>query len=179
MKFIQWLNETVRKPSTAEFKQWVGYSKLPIQYHYSSNSFDKVDVTKSDLGFHVGTLEQAEHRKKLLGGNEDILSFFVNIRNPLKLKDNGSFHADNISEQLLKKGIIDKKLMNEINDAGWKERKKYNQIVRNIILNKGYDGIMYKNEHEGNGVSYIIIDPTTIKSTSNSGKFSNSNLIKD
>ena len=65
MKFTEWLNEGIRKPSTKEFKQWVGYSKIPVQYHYSNNSFDKVDVTKSDLGFHVGTLEQAEHRKKI------------------------------------------------------------------------------------------------------------------
>lgn len=179
MRFLEfYLTENIKKPSSNEFKDWVGYSKIPVQYHYSENNFDRIDLSKSDLGFHVGSLEQAEYRKKLFGGNKEILSFFVNIRNPLRLKDIGSFHADNISDQLFKKGIIDKKLVEEIKEFGWKGRKKYNEIVRRKILDKGYDGIVYNNEHEGKGTSYII-DPTTIKSTENSGKFSKSDLIKD
>lgn len=144
-------------------KDWLGMSKIPIQYHTTTNNFETIDVTKSDLGFHVGTYDQAKYRQNLLGGTGKILAYKINLRNPLKLIDVGSFHADNIADQLVKKGLISDKLAKEIVSAGWKERKKYNALVREILLKNGFDGVVYKNTHEGSGTSYIIIDPKNIK----------------
>lgn len=165
-----------RKPSTHEFKGWVGSSRLPVQYHATTSPerFNSIDLGRSDLGFHVGTYEQAYRRLKTLNALETgrIIPFWINMRNPLKLKDEGSFHANAISGQLLRLKLIDRKMFEEINMAGYQGDKKYNAIIRDIILKAGYDGVVYKNTMEGNALSYIVIDPTTIKIASgNSGKF--------
>jgi len=170
---LESLEKKIRKPSTPEFKDWVGYSKVPLQYHATDNEgFTEFDMHRSDLGAHVGTLEQAQKRMSTKGGTGSIMKFWVNIRNPIRLKDEGSFNANAISGQLLRRGIISKELATEINLAGYKGDRKYNEIVRNKLISLGYDGVVYKNENEGSGDSYIIIDPTTIKSADrNSGKF--------
>lgn len=162
-----------RKPSTAEFKNWVGYSKLPVVYHATPNEFDSFDVDKSDLGAHFGTLEQAEYvLKNRLHGVGKVMPFFINLRNPLRLIDDGCFNASCIRGQLLKKGLINKQLAEEIAVGGYKEDRKYNKIVRDLLQNQGYDGIVYKNTNEGKGDSYIIFSPSQVKSADrNSGKF--------
>lgn len=155
----------LRTPDTREF---VKYSrvKTPV-YHATAAGFETFDLSKSDLGIHFGNLDQAEyilkHRKNKSEG-QNIHPVLLKIENPLRLKDTGSFHADAIADQLLKKKLIDKQLYNEIVEAGWQERKKYDAIIRNILLSKGYDGVVYKNEMEGYGDSYIAISNDSIRS---------------
>lgn len=44
-----------------------------------------------------------------------------------------------------------------------KQTNKYNEEVRNTLIHKGYDGIVYSNNHEGKGSSMIVFNPADIK----------------
>lgn len=147
-----------------EYEMNESYQKSKSWYHASPNKFDTFDVTKSDLGPHFGNLEQASHViNNRLGGNGNLYKAKIKIYNPLKLKDVGSFHADNIADQLLKKKLISKQeYMKYTEKDAWKHRKEYNKEVREILINHGYDGVSYQNNHEGRGVCVIPFDSNDI-----------------
>lgn len=169
-----------RKPNTPEFKNWYGHSRVPkVVYHFTGADFDEFDTTRSDLGSHFGNLAQASFRADLLtgrpGDTPNIMPVWLSIQNPLRLKDTGSFHADAIAKQLVSKGIIDrdyaKRMVKEI-EADWKKKKHYDAEVVQAIKKAGYDGVVYKNQHEGDGDSWIIFDPNQAKSAiGNNGSF--------
>lgn len=148
------------------------YQQNKSWYHASPNKFDTFDVTKSDLGPHFGNLEQATHViNNRLGGNGILYKTKIKIYNPLKLTDVGSFHADNIADQLLKKKLISKQeYMKYTEKDAWKNRKQYNQEIRTLLMDKGFDGVTYQNNHEGKGTCVIpfnadditIVDVKTI-----------------
>lgn len=151
MSFISYLLEYYQ-----EGKTW---------YHATTHSFDKFDTSLGDLGAHFGSKEQAEHvLKNRLNGEGHIYKSKIKVYNPLRLKDVGSFHADNISDQLLKKKLITKEehLKYSDNDA-WKHRKQYNHEVREKLISHGYDGVVYSNTNEGKGTSLIAFNPDDIK----------------
>jgi len=145
------------------FIQFLAESYSKKWYHTTNAEFDTFDVTKSDLGSHFGNKEQANHvnanRRK--GSNNTLITANLSIYNPLRLKDVGCFHADCIADQLLKSKIIDKDLHAKFThkDAN---RKENNQIVRDRLIKQGYDGIVYRNNHEGKGDSMIAIHPNDI-----------------
>lgn len=149
---------------------WVRYSHAKRKMYHASRSekpFNTFDMSKSDLGPHFGTLEQAEHRANMFPENASIFPVWLNITNPLRLKDVGSFHADAIADQLRRKKIISRALEKEIAQAyekDWRSRKKYDRVIKKAIIDAGYDGIVYKNQHEGQGDSYIAFYPQQIKS---------------
>lgn len=52
------------------------------------------------------------------------------------------------------------------------ESKTGNAYIRDVIKQNGYDGVVYANQHEGHGDSYIVFDPAQIKSAlGNRGTF--------
>lgn len=143
------------------------YHEGKTWYHATKHHFDKFDTSLSDLGAHFGSKEQAQHiLNNRLRGNGHIYTAKIQVYNPLRLKDEGSFHADNISDQLLKKKLItkDEHLKYTHKDA-WKHRKEYNQEIRNRLIKHGYDGVSYSNCHEGKGTSLIVFNPDDIKIT--------------
>ena len=137
--------------------------------HYSPNEFEKFDMSRSDLGPHFGTYEQAKHRANTFGGtDEQIKEFKLAVKNPLRLKDVGTFHADGIALQLEKKGILakgeGKRIEKEIADD-WRLRKKYDPYIKQKMQDAGYDGVIYKNTQEGAGDSIVPFNANDIRST--------------
>jgi hypothetical protein len=137
-------------------------------YHLTPNDFTEFDTTKSDMGAHFGTYDQAMHRQIVFNHeNYIMIEAKLSVRNPLRLKDTGTFHADGIAKQLERKGLLDKgegvRIEKEI-DADWKLRKKYDPYLKQVMKDAGYDGIIYKNEHEGAGDSIIVFDSNKIRS---------------
>lgn len=138
-------------------------------YHWSPNKFDAFDTDRGDLGAHFGTIQQAEYRANVFDGDPaDVNPFLIKGSNFLRLKDVGTFHADGIALQLEKKGLLEKgegrRIEKEV-DENWKLRKKYDPYIKQIIQDAGYDGVIYKNTHEGSGDSVVILDPANIRST--------------
>jgi hypothetical protein len=162
----------------------MGYDTAPSNrlYHYAKQDWNTnvIDPTKSDLGFHVGNIDQASHRAKVFGGGLTESGEWVNglgegsnimplVKSKysymLPVKDEGSFHADTIAPMLEKKGILPKGYTKEatadplgnISAHGWDV--KYDQAMRDALEKKGYHGIGYQNVHEGAGKSYAFISP--------------------
>lgn len=145
-------------------------------YHYAREGWksNQIDPSKSDLGFHTGTIEQANHRGNVFlphesGGN--IMPLMKSkYANMLKVNDEGTFHADSFSPQLEKKGLVSKGYTKKImadplgNTSPNEWDLIYDQKMRDILTQNDYHGVKYNNAQEGEGISYAFTDPTIVRS---------------
>jgi hypothetical protein len=145
-------------------------------YHYAREGWEnnQIDPSKSDLGFHTGTIEQANHRGNVFlphesGGN--IMPLMKSkYANMLKVNDEGTFHADSFSPQLEKKGLVSKGYTKKImadplgNTSPNEWDLIYDQKMRDILTQNDYHGVKYNNAQEGEGISYAFTDPTIVRS---------------
>lgn len=142
-----------------------------VVYHgtYVENPFYVFDFTKADLGFHFGTYEQAKNRS-------ETKPFFANKKstiNPFFLNIKTLFGASDIGEWEYPQRYIDMIIGdNIITEKEAKENKFYqayyredNKGIRDFIMNKygNYVGFEYNNQHEGEGLSYIVLNESQIK----------------
>ena len=135
-----------------------------IAYHGTPNSFD--EFARGDIGFHVGTAEQAYGRIKGIAEGARIMPLRVNVRSPLTVKnDVGSWNRPpSVAEELLMTPQLRRSLSR--NDMEYLERV-YNerasdpfdlvsqhpniyldpqmQKMRDILREYGYDSIRYPN----------------------------------
>lgn len=155
--------------------------KPKVVYHRTAADITEFDVSRGDLGTHFGSKEQAArlHEAHLRDG-ENTMPVYLNIRNPVRLLDKGSFHADAVAPQLQRKGLIDKLSARRLFLAGDRgtvdERRQANAEIRALLLQAGFDGVVYANKREGPGDSWIAFDPCQIKSAiGNCGGFDFSN----
>ncbi|MBS1348311.1 MAG: hypothetical protein HP052_02405, partial [Firmicutes bacterium] len=134
----------------------------PIRlYHWTPNmEFSKFG--EGDIGFHFGTQQQANERKKQdQYGNEGItIQAYLNIKNPLQLDDKMNWQPNGVALQLwFEKGLLTEAEYERINQMVVEERSggdnisAYNApsavILRELLADKGYDGIAYPNAFEG------------------------------
>lgn len=131
----------------------------------------------SALGFHFGTKEQAETRA---GHNDFIASqsrnygsskastgeYYLRVKNPLRVNHMESFAPDHLAEKLM-----DMDLLGEEAYASLSEKHDYNDVkignaLVKILKKAGYDGLVYANEREGSGDSFVPFDTNQIRSTS-------------
>jgi len=157
-----------RLPLTPSFKAWFGNGKVKrVVYHATTAQFSEFDTDRSDLGAHfASTLTQANRIAMARHAGAKIIPCFINLTNPLRLNDTGTFHAQGIALQLERKGIIPEGEGKRITKEGktdWKLTRKYDSLLRKAIIDAGYDGVVYKNEHEGVGDSYIVFSPKQVK----------------
>jgi hypothetical protein len=159
----------------------MGYQTAPSKevYHATDVPFEGsiIDPSKSDFGFHVGTLEQANARIMARGKNGTFYRDGANVMplmtnkyaNLLKVTDEGTFHADSLAPQLVKKGLMSKekaKLIDQEIGGNWDMDKiaAYDQEIRDLLTKEGYDGLKYKNMQEGEGMSYAFSNPSQVRS---------------
>ena len=127
-------------------------------YHATDQEFDTFE--KGDIGFHFGTLQQAEERAKNKGIDNPIkIRAYLNIKNPFYAKkDFMNWHANSVAIHLWADGVISEEQWHEVRNL-FKINPNYDGaasiLMREILEEKGYDGIAYPNEHEGEGFSYI------------------------
>lgn len=141
-----------------------------IAYHATQAKFDTFDTARGDLGAHFGSLAQAAHISlNRHGGRPEshVMRVRLHLENPLRLKDVGSFHADGIAPQLERKrllpeGLRARDIVREI-EADWRKRRHYDPLLRQAIIDAGYDGVTYANTHEGRGDSFIAFFPGQIE----------------
>ena len=159
----------------------MGYQTAPSKelYHATDVPFEGsiIDPSKSDYGFHVGTQEQANARIMSRGMNgtsyrngANVMPLMMNkYANMLKVTDEGTFHADSLAPQLVKKGLMSKekaKLIDKEIGGNWDMDKiaAYDQEIRDLLTKEGYDGLKYKNVQEGDGLSYAFSNPSEVRS---------------
>ncbi len=169
------------------FKRWFGDSKIVntdgtpmVVYHQTDLDFNAFDSNKSGLGTHFGNAKQARIRgdKRVAVGLTErnaprrTIPVYLSIKNPITLSDQGAWDYGTLRDSYeLRKHLT------------WKEVTEARDIkgIREALLSKGIDGIIYKNYGEvikGEEVedSYIAFEPTQIKSaTGNRGTFDPTN----
>lgn len=128
--------------NTPAFKKWFGKSKVVdadgkplVVYHGTGANFDTFN-TGSEMGAHFGTKEQADSRSE---GQEEqkLLPVYLSIKKPIRLQDHGDFGTERVVPQLIDLGIL-------LEDADYNEESD----IKNILEDKGYDGIVYLNRRE-------------------------------
>ena len=149
-----------------------------IVYHGTNAVF--AEFKKGDIGYHVGTQEQAADR---IAGTDNghIMALYASIKNPLYAAfDFGDWHGRYVADMLIeteqfedhsRRSQIEKDLreISNLDNDGEADEK-----LRAYLKKMGYDGIAYENRFEGSDgeLSYIAFDSTQLKSaTDNLGTF--------
>ena len=133
---------------------------IPL-YHGTGSKFNEFKC--GDIGIHFGSYSQAIRRVKDKGITNPIyIKAYLNITNPIYIdKDFWNWNADQVVADLDKQGIISSEDGLKILNIADLELK--NSKLREILKNKGYDGIVYNNEIEAiSGKSYIVFDDKQI-----------------
>lgn len=115
---------------------------------------------ENELGAHFGTRAQAEARGTPF-------AFYLRIRNPIRLPDLGTWNYQSVIREVRKRGVeITAAEYDEIFNAPDSAAR-----LRAAFLDRGIDGVVYRNEAEGSGDSWIILRSDQVKLVSNSGRF--------
>lgn len=118
-----------------------------------------------ELGSHFGSKSQAS---VLASGGGDVFPFYLSIRNPLRLPDLGTWNYQSVMREARARGVS---ISTEEYEKVFNARDN-NAALRELLESKGFDGVVYQNEAEGKGASYIAFRPEQIKSArENKGTF--------
>lgn len=132
---------------------------IPV-YHSTASSFKH--FTRGDVGYHFGSLPQAVKRAKDKGIKAPkYIKAYLNIESPLYVdEDFFGWNASQIAQKLNKMGVINSDESVSLVSGTATEG---NIRLKELLKQKGYDGIIYKNELEAlNGTSYIVFDDNQI-----------------
>jgi hypothetical protein len=152
-----------------EFKLFFGKSKLVVTDQAGRNiprrvfhggfsgdiyEFDFSKIGPEELGFHLGTAEQANEfalglAKKNAQDNGVMYPLYARLENPVRLKDKGSWSAEKIFSQMFEQKLITfdqyRKFINATMNGATNSQEK----TRGILQSLGYDGVVYLNTYEG------------------------------
>lgn len=141
-------------------------------YHFTDNmEFDTFG--EGDIGFHFGSMMQAEKRKddlkrkNMLKGEGRYIGAHLDIKNPVKVSsDIMVWHAAQTAMRLCSDGVISQNDYLKIEEMQVASGGTYNSPaaveLRRILAEQGYDGIVYPNLFEGEGESYIAFYPEQV-----------------
>lgn len=163
------------------------------------------EATDYHLGFHVGTLDSAQERIALkraemerdgrdLNTEPVILELYIKAEKPLRLNECRTGHwgastvLQAVMEQVERDGIEGFSMedvdafyddMITVDGQAWGDPSRElsdNDFVRKWLISKNIDSIIYNNEFEGGGDSYLLLDPCQIKSANlNAGLYDGNN----
>lgn len=154
------LSEYGGKPDSEQFFKRVERASAKIKHRVTVNG--EVFGEYEDRGSAVRV---AARKKRELARP---LAVYLRIENPIRLPDLGVWPAQEIAKEA---GFTRGELYRVVQATG---DAKQQEVVKEILKERGHDGIVYENEVEERGSdSYIVFDPTQIKSaTENTGDFS-------
>lgn len=145
---------------------------IPL-FHATDNEFNTFE--HGDFGFHLGSAEQA-----VSIGAKYIKEVYVNIKNPFYAMDMGKWPALVVADEARRQGVIFQSEYDAISKMdgfyGWEYDSRANASLRNLLKARGYDGIIYNNRFEGDGISAIAFDSNQIKYVSNQNPTQSSDI---
>lgn len=139
----------------------------PAEVYHFTPEMNFEEFNEGDTGFHFGTKEQANKRGLDLNSNTGrIFKAYLNIKKPINARyDISNWKPNAFSMYLYGEGVIDAKQLREIHELSSKGLG-YNSPasvrLREILKEKGYDGVIYPNDIEGEGNSYMVFDDNQI-----------------
>jgi hypothetical protein len=126
-------------------------------YHATrAPEFDAFKRKPNDIGMHFGTAEQANDRLDYtrrpyygaeLDPPERLLPVKLAIKNPLRMDDIGGWGSDNLLYALRNHPEFDAEAVRRAATSAGNESGRV-AALRDLIKQKGYDGIVYKNTGE-------------------------------
>ena len=132
----------------------------PLAVYHATSNMDFDTFEKGDTGFHFGSAAQAANRAK----NRNFTSgrtfrAYLNIKNPVRANhDIMGWNPGGTALYLWGNGILTDAERQEIHSL-YRRGDGYDSAaatrLREILEAKGYDGIVYPNDFEGEGDSYI------------------------
>lgn len=151
-----YFGQTVLKNSRGEI--------VPL-YHATDEKFDIFNY--GDFGFHIGNWEQATYLNKKF-----IKEVYVDVKNPMYISDDSMhWYGMVIASRALSQDIINRNEYDSISKLdgffGMDYNSEANTALRELLKEKGYDGIIYNNGFEGKDISVMVFDSSQIKYTSN------------
>lgn len=153
-KIIERLRESVVRNDRGQL--------IPV-YHGTLKQFTR--LISGDIGIHFGSLSQAIERiKNKQIDNPVYIKAYLDIKSPLYIdEDFEGWHAKQISQKLYKMGILTDEESAYFYKQNEENARKLDGELVKILQDKGYDGIVYKNDHEsGYADSYIVFDDSQI-----------------
>ena len=155
--------------NSPEFKLWAGKNQLTVSdqngrefprrvFHGGLSSgiyeFDFSKIGPDELGFHVGTAEQANEfafglAKDKPSGEGVMYPLYARIENPVRLTDLGGWNEKTVIKQMHDRGMISDQQY-KMYSTMIKQSKDPQAKIRSILQdNLGYDSIVYVNRYEG------------------------------
>ena len=131
---------------------------LPVYHYTPEKGFTRFE--KGNIGFHFGSVTQALQRMAdIKKDNGRMFRVYLNIKNPLRIdKDYMNWHANSLAMNLWNDGILTDDEFNEIvtlSRNGVDYDSAASKRLREMLVSRGWDGIVYNNEYEANGDSFI------------------------
>jgi hypothetical protein len=129
----------------------------------------------SSMGHHFGTAEQANFRTTQYdfdSQSPNIGKYHLSIENPLEVSHMASFAPDHLAEQLMDMNLLKPETYDALSAKHNYDNIAIGDELVKVLRKSGYDGLKYANEREGQGFSYVPLNPTQIKSaTGNRGTY--------
>jgi hypothetical protein len=168
----------VKKGDTATAQRMVdevanaaGYTVGPV---YHRTSAKNINVFRPWVNF--GTEEQSSNVDLTGRGEGDTRTYqaYLNLSNPIRVRDEG-MAASNVLQQAREQGVVSGQEMASFPyNRGDDVERAY---VAKVLEKNGFDGIVYENEYEGQGDSYIALKSSQIKSADPITKDNAGNVI--
>jgi len=174
------MSKDIRKmiDKVQNFKQFVNenYNIVnKIVYHGTTNSTENyippIINFEDEVGAHFGsTIEQAENaikrQNELSNGSDNgkVLKYQITIKNALKVPDIGRWYPNRVFDDIIEPSNL--KYPKTEYYKGFGEIEIDNRTAEDIIKifnDNGYDGLVYDNQYEGSGESYIVFNKQQIK----------------
>lgn len=133
----------------------------PVAVYHTTDNTEFETFAKGDTGFHFGSEAQANtHRQKRGYTDGRTIRAYLDIKNPIKARmDIMGWNPNGTALYLWGEGLLTDAERQQV-DALWKPGDGYDSAsaakLREILESKGYDGIVYPNGFEGDGVSYMV-----------------------
>jgi hypothetical protein len=172
----------IKAPQTKEFKQWFGDSKVVddagnplVVYHITKNKeitefSPKFKTDLSSMGFHFGTKEQAEFRGTQYdfeAKDSSIGEYYLSIKKPLTVSHMASFAPDYLADEMMDIDLITPEQYESLQEKNDYATLPLGNALVKLLKKNGYDGLVYENDREGEGKSYVPFEPNQIKSVTN------------
>jgi hypothetical protein len=148
-----------------------GYTVGPVFHRTSAKN-----ISKFRPWVNFGTEEQSANVDLTGRGEGDTRTYeaYLNLSNPIRVRDEG-MAASNVLQQAREQRVVSGEEMASFPyNRGDDVERAY---VAKVLEKNGFDGIVYENEYEGYGDSYIALKPSQIKSADTITKDNAGNVI--
>ncbi len=151
-------------------------------YHGTRSMFDRFSLPEElsdegDLGIHFGNPRQAGHRALYdwdpskgdvltAEPGANIRPVYLDVKKPLRMYDAVVWTPRRVALGLFERRLMTRDEMQKFTRSRAVPTKEWyhssHRLLRKWIEDRGYDSVVYRNEYEGGGDSYIVWHPEQI-----------------